>query len=110
MSRTYGDRKDFGDKLVILKKKVKFLERENARLRKELAKLTSFLQNQTAQENPENNKKTKKMHIIPQEKRKQCSHCNSLNVSEMTLETRGGIRNYVVCLDCSKRTLVKDRE
>jgi RNase P subunit RPR2 len=110
MSRTYGDRKDFGDKLVILKKKIKFLERENARLRKELAKLTNLLQNQVEPESPENSKKTKKMHVIPQEKRKQCAHCNSLNVSEMILETRTGSRTYVVCLNCNKRSLIKDNK
>lgn len=78
-----------------LKKRIKSLERENERLRKDIRTGKAF---------PELMEKEEvEVEAVPQKKSKPCPHCGSSDTKMMTLSVRGKDRDYVTCSDCGRR-------
>jgi hypothetical protein len=77
------------DKLLILKKKVKFLKKENARLRREVRKL-----NLTSNSNLS----------ISEEKNTYlfCDKCKTESAKEIDFFLRNGVKKLLICKNCNK--------
>ena len=103
MSRSYGDRKDRSDKLMLLKEKVKHLDRENSRLRKELNKALGELaaaHNSIEEKIDEDRGRKRKKADI-------CDGCGKGAYVSAKLTIRGETRVYLTCNTCGQRKTLK---
>jgi hypothetical protein len=103
MSQSYGDRSDPGDKLLSLKKKIKFLERENARLRKELNKALQFV---SEARNRLEEEKVDFDESSPKKRKKDggiCDNCGKGSFEIFRLKIRDTEKTYLTCNTCKYR-------
>lgn len=106
MSRTYGDRSGNGDKQPGLKQKVKSLERENARLRKDLNKALQTIQQL---QNGYTEGETRRVKQLPEAQPSVlCSKCKSNDIGEMELGLRSFTVRFWICRSCGARGRQRD--
>lgn len=78
------------EEILVLKKKIKFLEKENASLRREIHKLHQIL---ITEKEPEKEQVDKYL---------KCEACSKNSVKLLELNTRNGTKKYFVCKNCNK--------
>lgn len=104
MGRTYGDRADGSDKVFLLKKRIKFLEREVARLTKELNKALQFVAEAR-------NKLREDEEVKPHKKAQKgsaCDQCGKGSFSEVfKIKIRNQEKVYLTCDTCGYRKSIK---
>lgn len=78
------------EEILVLKKKIKFLEKENLNLRREINKLHQIL---ITEKETEAEQKAEYL---------KCESCNKDSAKILELNTRNGTKKYFVCKNCSK--------
>ena len=106
MARTFGDRADNGDRQAQLRKKVKFLERENQRLRRALNKQYQEVDQAGGPDEEESSKRKEQGFQVKESKVIVCDRCSSTNMQSFELNVCGKMKDVFTCVDCGKRKTV----
>jgi superfamily II helicase len=90
-----------------LRKKVKFLERENNRLRKELNRLYQERDAELGPDREEDERRKKQGFQVKQSHVVSCDKCHSTNLTHLQLGTPSKAKDVFICNDCGKRKSVE---